>query len=64
MVRDNAAGLVRRACLLVPRLIWLLPYSRAHPPERFHRRIVAILLPGRLREVEQQLAVFAFREGL
>ncbi len=64
MVRDNAAGLVRRACLLAPRLIWLLPYSRARPPERFHRRIVAILLPGRLREVEQQLAVFAFREGL
>ena len=64
IVRGNAAGLVRRACLLAPRLIWQLPYSRAHPPERFHRRIVAILLPGRLREVEQQLAVFAFHEGL
>jgi hypothetical protein len=64
IVRGNAAGLVRRACLLAPRLIWQLPYSRACPPERFHRRIVAILLPARLREVEQHLAVFAFRDGL
>ena len=62
--RGNAGKLVRRACRLAPRLIWQLPYSRACPPERFHRRIVAILLPGRLREVEQHLAVFAFRDGL
>jgi hypothetical protein len=57
-------GLVRLACRLAPRLIWTLPFSRALPPERHHRRIVAILLPLRLKRVEQELAVYAFHEGL
>ena len=57
-------GLVRLACRLAPRLIWMLPFSRALPPERYHRRIVAILLPLKLRKVEQELAVYAFHEGL
>jgi len=34
------------------------------PPERYHRRIVAILLPLKLKKVEQELAVDAFHEGL
>ncbi|MGB6222600.1 hypothetical protein [Haloferula sp.] len=62
--RGNAAGLVRWACRLAPRLIWSLPFSRGAPPDRYHRRIVAILLPRKLKQVEQQLAVFAFHEGL
>jgi hypothetical protein len=62
--RGNAGKLVRRASQLAPRLIWQLPYSRASPPARFHRRIIAILLPETLKKVEQQLAVFAFRDGL
>jgi len=57
-------GLVRLACRLAPRLIWTLPFSRALPPERYHRRIVAILLPLSLKKVEQELAVYAFHEGL
>jgi len=64
MLRGKAAKLVHQACWLAPRLIWQLPYSRAHPPECFHRRIIAIVLPVKLREAEQQLAVFAFRDGL
>lgn len=60
----HTAGLVRWACRLAPRLIWSLPYSRGLPAQRFHRRIVAILLPQKLKEVEQQLAVYAFYEGL
>jgi hypothetical protein len=62
--RGHAVKMVRKACLLAPRLIWKLPHSRAHPPERFHGRIIAILLPSCIRELEQRLAVFAFREGL
>ncbi|MEP4076970.1 hypothetical protein [Haloferula sp.] len=62
--RGNAAGIVRSACQLAPRQIWRLPFSRGLPPERYQRRIVAILLPRRLKQVEQQLAVFAFQEGL
>ena len=62
--RGTGARLVRRACKLAPRLIWRMPYSRSLPPERYHRRIVAVLLPLRLRQVEQQLAVYAFHEGL
>ncbi|MCH7227422.1 hypothetical protein [Haloferula sp. A504] len=62
--RGNASGLVRWACRLSPRLIWKLPFSRAQPSPRHHRRIVAVLLPHKLRQVEQQLAVYAFREGL
>ena len=61
---DDVAGLVRRACRLAPRLIWSLPFSRGVPTERHHRRLVAILLPRKLKQVEQQLAVFAFHEGL
>ena len=62
--RGNTAGLVRWACRLAPRLVWSLPFSRGEPPKRYHRRIVAILLPHKLRQVEQQLAVYAFHEGL
>jgi hypothetical protein len=62
--RGNASGLVRWACRLSPRLIWKLPFSRAQPAARHHRRIVAVLLPHKLRQVEQQLAVYAFHEGL
>lgn len=62
--RPSGARLVRRACKLAPQLIWKLPYSRGLPPERYHRRIVAVLLPLKLRLVEQQLAIYAFHEGL
>ncbi len=62
--RPSGARLVRRACRLAPHLIWKLPYSRGLPPERYHRRIVATLLPLKLRLVEQQLAIYAFHEGL
>lgn len=62
--RGNAAGLVRWACRLAPKLIWKLPFSRAEPALRHHRRIVAILLPHKLRQVERQLAIYAFHEGL
>jgi hypothetical protein len=62
--RANASGLVRWACRLSPQLIWHLPFSRAAPPPHTHRRIVAILLPHKQRQVEQQLAVYAFFEGL
>ena len=62
--RGKGTGLVRWACQLEPRMIWKLPFSRSHPPERYHRRIVAIVLPHKLRQVEQQLAIYAFHEGL
>lgn len=62
--RGNASGLTRLACRLAPRLIWKLPHSRAQPAPRHHRRIVAILLPHKMPQVEQQLAVYAFHEGL
>lgn len=62
--RGNASGLVRWACRLSPRLIWKLPFSRAQPAARHHRRIVAVLLPHKMKQVEQQLAVCAFHEGL
>ncbi len=64
LTRGGAIGLMKWAYRVAPRLIWRLPYSRALPPERFHRRIVAILLPHKLRQVEQQLAVYAFHEGI
>ena len=62
--QPSGARLVRRACRMAPHLIWKLPYSRGVPPERCHRRIVAVLLPLKLRLVEQQLAIYAFHEGL
>ena len=62
--RGNAMNLVRWACRVAPRLIWRLPYSRAQPPERFYRRIVAILLPLKLRQIEREIAVYAFHQGL
>ncbi|MCH7228743.1 hypothetical protein MLD59_21555 [Verrucomicrobiaceae bacterium E54] len=62
--RGNASGLIRWACRLSPQLIWKLPFSRAQPAARHHRRIIAILLPHKMRLVEQQLAVYAFHEGL
>jgi hypothetical protein len=62
--RGHATEMVQKACLLAPHLIWKLPHSRAHPPKRFHGCIIAILLPSCMRDLEQKLAVFAFREGL
>lgn len=62
--RPGAIRLLRYACKLAPRLIWRLPYSRGLPPMRYHRRIVAVLLPHQLKNLEQQLAVFAFKDGL
>jgi hypothetical protein len=60
----SGSSMVRWACRLAPRRVWDLPFSRADPPVRDHRRIVAILLPHKLAQVERQLAVQAFQEGL
>lgn len=62
--RSKSSHFVRQACRLAPGLIWTLPFSGGQPPKKYHRRIVAILLPHKLRQVEQQLAIYAFHEGL
>lgn len=64
LAKGRSAELLRQACRVAPRLIWSLPFSRATPSPSHHRRIVAILLPHKLRQVEQQLAIHAFHEGL
>ncbi|WP_193211150.1 hypothetical protein [Luteolibacter marinus] len=64
-LRDGcSANVVRMACRMAPRLLWTLPYSRGIPPEKYHRRIMAVLLPDKLRRLEEELAVHAFHDGL
>ena len=48
------------ACRLAPQMLWKLPCSLGPPPVRFHRRIVAIILPHKLAHLERQLARLAF----
>lgn len=43
--------LVEDACEASPRLIWMLPPSICPPPVRSHRRIAAILLSAKLRQL-------------
>lgn len=64
LARGHGAGLVRWACRLNPRMIWKLPHSRCPPPARFYRRIAAILLPHKLTQLEDELLVLAFHDGL
>ena len=60
-LQENTHGhLTIWACRLAPRLVWKLPCSLGPPPARFHRRIVAILLPNKLGLLERQLARLAF----
>ena len=60
-LRESSHGhLTGWACRLVPRMIWKLPCSLGPPPARFHRRIVALILPHKLARLERQLARLAF----
>lgn len=47
--------LVEDACEAKPQLIWTLPISVCEAPARYHRRIVAILLPAKFRELVQEM---------
>lgn len=58
--RANHGHLVAWACRLAPRMVWKLPCSFATPPARFHRRIISILMPHKLRSLERELARLAF----
>jgi hypothetical protein len=64
LFRRSAAKLVKRACLLTPRLVWKLPYSRGIPEKRHHRLITAILIPHEMRLLEAELVILAFQDGL
>ena len=58
--QGNARHLVTWACRLAPQMAWKLPSTSSAPPPRSHRRIVAILLPHKLRLLERALARLAF----
>lgn len=62
--RATSGHLVSCACHIAPRMIWKLPHSRCRPSRKYHRRIMAILLPHRLGQIEKQLAIRAFLWGL
>ena len=58
--RGNARHLTAWACRIAPHMTWKLPSSLADPPPRYHRRIVAILLPHKLKLLERELGRIAF----
>ena len=58
--QGNARHLVTWACRLAPQMASKLPPTSIAPPSRYHRRIVAILLPHKLRLLERELARLAF----
>lgn len=58
--QGNARHLVTWACQLAPQMAWKLPPTSGAPPPRSHRRIVSILLPHKLRQLERELARLAF----
>jgi hypothetical protein len=58
--QGNARHLAAWACRLAPRMTWKLPSCSTNPPPRFHRRIVAILLPHKLKLLERELTRLAF----
>jgi len=52
------------AARLAPQLLWRLPCTLAHPGPAARRRIIAALLPAKLKALKEELARLAFREGL
>ena len=60
LAHGNGRHLVAWACQAAPRMTWKLPYSRADPPPRHRRRVIAVLLPHKLQQLERELARLAF----
>jgi hypothetical protein len=56
--------LVTWAARMAPQLLWRLPCSVAHHGPSARRRIIAAILPSKLKALKEELARIAFRYGL